>query len=104
MGDTSFKATDTAFHDLTKGKSLLPTATSLLGLSLKLISTPCYAPLAMDIAPFLDEIECDVGLKTFFARHDQGEEIPVLCAKSSWPPPLPPQEVDYQINKFLKGL
>ena len=109
MGDTSpgfyfLKATNTAFHDLPAGNSLPPTATSLLGLSLKLISTPRYAPLATDIAPFLDRIKCDVGLKTYFAGHDQEEEIPALHPKSSWRPPLPPRAVDYWINRFLKGL
>ncbi len=109
MGDTSpgcyfLKAINTAVHDLTKGELMPPTATSLLGLSLKFIPTPCYAPLAMDIAPFLDRIERDVGLKTFFAGHDQGEEIPMLRTKSSWHPPLPPRLVDYRINRFLKGL
>ncbi len=109
MGDKSpgcyfLKAINTAFHDLTKGELMPPTATSLLGLSLNFIPTPRYAPSVMDIAPFLDCIERDIGLKTFFAECDQGEEIPTLCAKSSWHPPLPPRLVDYRINRFLKGL
>jgi hypothetical protein len=83
MGNTSprcyfLKAMNTAFHDLTEGKSLPLTATSLLGLSLKFIPTPRYAPSAMDIAPSLDQIEWDIGLKTFFAGRDQGGEIPKL--------------------------
>jgi hypothetical protein len=95
MGNTSlgchfFKAMNTAFHDLTEGKSLPLTATSLLGLSLKFIPTLHYAPLTSDIAPSLDQIERDIGLKTFFAGQDQGGEIPKLRAKSSWRPPLPP--------------
>jgi hypothetical protein len=109
MGDTSpgcyfLKAINTAFPDLMKGESMPPTATSLLGLSLKFILTPRYAPLTMDIAPFLDQIEHDVGLKTFFAGRDQGEEIPMPCAKSSWCPPLPPRLVNYRINRFLNGM
>ncbi len=109
MGDTSLgcyflKAINTAFHDLTKGELLPPTTTSLLGLSLKFIPTPRYAPSATDIAPFLDQIEHDVGLKTFFTGRDQGEEIPMLRAKSSWHPPLPPRLVDYRINRFLHGM
>jgi hypothetical protein len=60
--------------------------------------------LAMRCLPLLHRIERDVGLKTFFAGRDQGEEIPTLCAKSSWRPPLPPRLVDYRINRFLKGL
>ncbi len=109
MGNTSpgcyfLKAMNKAFHDLTEGKSLLPIATSLLGLSPKFIPTPRYAPLAMDIAPSLDQIEWDIGLKTFFAGCDQGGEIPKLHAKSSWRPPLPPRPIDYQVNSFLQGL
>ncbi len=109
MGNTSLgcyflKAMNTAFHDLTEGKLLLPTATSLLGLSLKFIPTPRYAPLATDVAPSLDRIERDIGLKAFFTRRDQGGEVPKLHAKSSWRPPLPPRPIDYRVNSFLQGL
>jgi hypothetical protein len=98
------KAMNTAFHDLTRG-TLLPVATqSLLGLSLKFIPIPCYAPTATDVAPSLDRIEQDIGLRTFFAGCDQEKEIPKLRAKSTWRPPLPPRQVDYRINNFLKGL
>ena len=31
-------------------------------------------------------------------------EIPKLRAKSHWRPPLPPRQVDYRVNNFLKGL
>jgi hypothetical protein len=56
MGGTSpgcyfLKAMNTAFHDLTEGKSLPQTASSLLGLSLKFIPTPRYALSATDVAP-----------------------------------------------------
>ena len=59
MGDTSpgcyfLKATSTAFHDPTERKSLPPTATSLLGLSLKIIPILCYAPLLTGKATFLN--------------------------------------------------
>jgi hypothetical protein len=96
MGNTSpgcyfLKAVNAAFHDLMEGKSLPPTATSLLGLRLKFIPTPRYAPSATDVAPSLDQIERDIGLKTFFAGRDQGGEIPKLRAKSSWCPPPPTQ-------------
>jgi hypothetical protein len=107
MGDTSpgcyfLKATNKSFLGLTGGKSLVPATTSLLGLSLKFIPTPCYASSVMDIAPSLDGIHHDVGLKTFFSQCDQGREIPILRAKSSsLHPPLPPRQVDYRINSFL---
>ncbi len=106
MGDTSLgcyflKATNKTFHDLTGGNLLAPATTSLLGLSLKFIPTPRYASSVTDIAPALDCIERDVGLKTFFSGHDQGEEIPILGTKSSWRPPLPPRQVEYRINSFL---
>ena len=106
MGDTSpgcyiLKATNKAFHDLTGGKSLVPATTSLLGLSLNFIPTPHYAPSVMDIAPTLDCIEQDIGLKTFFSGHDQVGKIPILHAKSSWRPPLPLRQVDYWINSLL---
>ncbi len=109
MGDTSLgcyflKATNKAFHDLTGGKLLAPATTSLLGLSLKFIPTPHYAPSVTDIAPTLDRIEQDFGLKTFFSGHAQGGKIPILRAKSSWHPPLPPRQVDYWINNFLTGI
>jgi hypothetical protein len=75
-----------------------------LGLSLKFIPTPRYAPSASDIAPSLKQIEQDIGLRTFFAGRDQEKEIPKLQAKYTWRPPLPPQQVDYRVNNFLKGL
>jgi hypothetical protein len=83
MGDMSpgcyfQKAVNTAFHDLTKAKLLPLAAASLLGLSLKFIPTPHYSPSLSDVAPLHDQLEQDVGLKTFFAgRHDDGE-IPAL--------------------------
>jgi hypothetical protein len=77
---------------------------SLLGLSLKFIPIPRYAPTATDVAPSLDRIERDIGLRTFFAGRDQEKEIPKLREKSTWRPPVPPQQVDYRINNFLKGL
>ena len=109
MGDTSpgcyfLKVMNTAFHDLTRGKLLPPSTTSLLGLSLKFIPTPRYAPSATNVAPSFDRIERDIGLKTFFAGHDQEKEIPKFQAKSHWRPPLPPRQVDYRVNNFLKGL
>jgi hypothetical protein len=89
MGDTSpgcyfLKAMNTAFHDLTRGKSLPPETTSLLGLSLKFIPSARYASSAMESAPSFDRIERDIGLKTFFAGCDQEKEIPKLRAKSLW--------------------
>ncbi len=100
MGDTSpgcyfLKAMNTAFHDLTRGKSLPLATTSLLGLSLKFIPIPRYAPSATELAPSFDRIERDIGLKTFFAGRDQEKEIPKLRAKSLGRPPLPPRQVDY---------
>ena len=56
----------------------------------------------MRVHPF-DRIERDIGLKTFFAGCDQEKEIPKLRAKSLWRPPLPPRQVDYRVNNFLKG-
>ena len=109
MGGTSpgcyfRKAMNTAFHNLT-GRRLLPPATrSLLGLSLKFIPTPPYAPSTTDIAPSLDCIKHDIGLKTFFSGRDQEGEIPKLQAKSTWRPPFPPRQIDYWVNNFLKGL
>ena len=108
MGGTSpgcyfLKAMNTAFHDLTGGRLLPPATRSLLGLGLKFIPTPWYAPSTTDIAPSLDCIEHDIGLKTFFSGHDQ-EEIPKLRAKSTWRPPLPPRQINYRVNSFLKGL
>ncbi len=95
---------NTAFHDLTGGKSLPVATKSLLGLSLKFIPVPHHSPSATDVAPFLDRIERDIGLRTFFAGREQEKEIPKLRAKSTWRPPLPPHQVDYRINNFLKGL
>jgi hypothetical protein len=109
MGDTSLgcfflKATNKAFHDLTRGKFLAPATTSLLGLSLKFIPTPRYAPSVTDIAPTLDPNEQEIEMKTFFSGCDQGVKIPILHAKSPWHPPLPPRQVDYWINNFLNGI
>ncbi len=109
MGDSSpgcyfLKAMNTAFHDLTGGRTLPVATRSLLGLGLKFIPTPRFAPSATDVMPSFDRIERDIGLKTFFAGRDQGTEIPGLRAKSTWRPPLPPRPVDYRINSFLQGL
>jgi hypothetical protein len=109
MGTTSpgcyfLKAMNTTFHDLTGGKSLPVATRSLLGLGLKFIPTPRFAPSATDVMPSFDRIERDIGLKTFFAGRDQGKEIPELRAKSTWRPPLPPRPVDYRMNSFLQGL
>ena len=66
---------------ITKGK-LLPVATkALLGLSLKFIPAPHYAPSQSDIEPTLERIKRDIGLRTFFAGRDQEKEIPKLRAK-----------------------
>ena len=98
------KAMNTALHDLTGGEILPPATRSLLGLSLKFIRTPRYAPSTMDIAPSLACIKRDIGLKTFFYGRDQDSEIPKLRAKSTWRPPLPPRQIDYWVNSFLRGL
>ncbi len=109
MGDTSLgcyflKGSNNTFHDLTAGASLPPATASLLGLSLKFIPTPCYSPSKSDVVLSLDQIEHDIGLKTFFAGHSNDEEIPKLRAKSAWQPPLPPRSVDVYVNSFLKNL
>ena len=54
------------------------------------------------MAPSFDQLERDVGLKTFFAGHHDSGEIPALRAKSSWRPPLPPQRIDTRITSFIK--
>ncbi len=109
MGDTSpgcyfLKASNNTFHDLTAGQSLLPATATLLRLSLKFIPTPRYSPSKSNIAPSLNWIERDIGLKTFFAGHNNDGEIPKLQAKSIWQPPLPPRSVDIRVNSFLKNL
>jgi hypothetical protein len=68
LGDMSpgcylLKAGNTAFHDLTKQKSLPPAAASLLGLSLKFIPTPHHSPSWSKVEPSLATIEHDIGLK-----------------------------------------
>jgi hypothetical protein len=72
------KAANTAFHDLMKAKLLPPAAASLLGLSFKFIPTSRYSPSLSDVAPSLNQLEQDVGLKTFFAGHHDDREIPAL--------------------------
>jgi hypothetical protein len=106
LGDTSpgcylLKAANTAFHDLTKWNSLPPAVTSLLGLSFKLIPAPRHSPSHSKVEPSLACIEHDIGLKTFFAGQDDGNEPSKLRAKSSWHPPLPPRTIDVQVNSFL---
>ena len=109
IGNTSpgcyfLKAMNTTFHDLTGGKSLPVATRSLLGLGLKFIPTPSWAPSAMDVMPSIDRIKRDIGLKTFFAGRDQEKDIPELRAKSTWRPPLTARPVDYCINNFLQEL
>ena len=109
MGDTSpgcyfLKASNNTFHDLTAGASLPPATATLLGLSLKFIPTPRYSPSKSDMVLVLDQFECNIGLKTFFAGHSNNKEIPKLQAKSAWQPPLPPRSVDICVNSFLKNL
>jgi hypothetical protein len=109
VGDTSpgcyfLKASNNTFHDLTAGASLPPATATLLALSLKFIPTPCYSPSKSDVVPSLDQFECDIGLKTFFAGHSNNKEIPKLQAKSAWQLPLRPRSVDIRVNSFLKNL
>jgi hypothetical protein len=109
MGDMSprcyfLKVVKSAFHDLTKAKLLPPAAASLLGLSLKFIPTPCHSPSLSDVAPSLNQLKQDIGLKTFFAGHHDDGETQVLCAKSSWRPPLPPQCINARITSFLQKM
>ncbi len=95
------KAANTAFHDLTKRKSLPPATSSLLGLGLKFVPTPCHSSSHSEVEPSLVWIECDIGLKTFFAGQDDGSTPSKLRAKSNWHPPLPPRTIDFQVNSFL---
>jgi hypothetical protein len=95
------KAANTAFHDLTKQKSLPPAASSLLGLGLKFIPTPCHSSFHSEVEPSLVRIECDNGLKPFFAGQDDGSNPSKLRVKSNWRPPLPPKTIEVQVNSFL---
>jgi hypothetical protein len=106
LGDMSpgcylLKAANTAFHDLTKWKSLPPAASSLLGLGLKFIPTPRHSSSLSKVESSLVWIECDIGLKTFFAGQDDGSTPSKLRAKSNWCPLLPPRTIDAQVNSFL---
>jgi hypothetical protein len=92
LGDMSpgcylLKAANTAFHDLTKQKSLPPATSSLLGLGLKFIPTPCHSSPSSKVEPSLARIEHDIGLKTFFAGQDDGSTPSKLRAKSNWHSP-----------------
>jgi hypothetical protein len=106
LGDMSpgcylLKAANTAFHDLTKRKSLPPAASSLLGLGLKFIPTPCHSSSPSKVEPSLARIECDIGLKTFSVGQDDGSTPSKLRAKSNWCPPLPSRTIDVRVNSFL---
>jgi hypothetical protein len=108
LGNTSagcyfLHASNSMFHDLTNNYSLPPPAASLLGLGLKFIPTPSHSPATEEIAPWLDHIERDIGLKTYFAGWDEGENLKLL-AKSIWRPPLPPRDIDLRVSLFLKQL
>jgi hypothetical protein len=108
LGNTSpgcyfLRASNSMFHNLTNNHSLPPTAASLLGLGLKFIPTPSHSPAAEEIAPWLDRIKRDIGLKTYFAGRDEGENLK-LRAKSIWRPPLPPRDIDLWVNSFIKQL
>ncbi len=81
MGNTSpgcyfLKASNNTFHDLTAGQSLPPAMATLLGLSLKFIPTPRYSPSKSNVAPSLNRIEWDIGLKTFFPGTTTTERSP----------------------------
>jgi hypothetical protein len=99
LGDTSpgcyfLKAVNSAFHDLTHGKSLPLAAASHLGLSLKFISTPCYSLSWSKVEPSLAQSKCNISLKPFFAGQDESSTPSSLKKKSSWHPPLPPRTID----------
>ncbi len=99
LGDMSpgcylLKAANTAFHDLTKRKSLPPATSSLLGLGLKFIPTPHHSSSRSKVEPSHVQIERDIGLKTFFAGQDDGSTPSKLRAKSNWRLPLPPRTID----------
>jgi hypothetical protein len=77
LGDTSpgcylLKAANTAFHDLTKWKSLRTATSYLLGQGFNVIPSPRHSPSCSEVEPSLACIECDIGIKTFFAGQDDG--------------------------------
>jgi hypothetical protein len=64
---------------------------------------PGHSSAAEDIAPLLDCIKWDIGLKTYFSGRDKGK-YSKLRTKSIWRPPLPPRDIDLWVTSFLKQL
>jgi hypothetical protein len=62
---------------------------------------PLPPPSHSNVEPSLACIERDIGLKTFFARQNDGNAPSKLRAKSNWCPPLPPRAFGIQVNSFL---
>ena len=83
------------FHDLTNGRSMPAAATSILGMGMKFILTPQWTPHPDVVDKSIDQFECNLGLKVFFAGNEDITKTPEkLRVKSTWRALLPPRRVD----------
>jgi hypothetical protein len=100
-------STNKTFHNLTNGRSLPATATSILGMRMNLIPTPSWTPSPAKVEHSNDHFEHDIGLKVHFAGDDDNyglKKIQKLRIKSTWRAPLPPGQIDLRIRKLSREI
>ena len=93
-----------AFHDLTKQKNIHPSASQLLGLSLKFIPTPKYTSGRDIFDQIWSRFERDAHLQIHFSGADYNFQPTRLYLKSTWRAPLPPPEIDNRLCSFEAAL
>ena len=103
------KATNLAFHDLTKDRSLPPTTSCLLGLGSKFIPTPLKTTSKKDMEQNISRFYRDICLAAHFAHswsdEDKPQKLPSkLRVASNWQPPAPNQELYSRTMSFMRAV
>mmetsp|Transcript_25192 Transcript_25192/g.40862 ORF Transcript_25192/g.40862 Transcript_25192/m.40862 type:complete len:678 (-) Transcript_25192:58-2091(-) len=103
------KATNLAFHDLTKYRSLPPTTSCLLGLGSKFIPTPLKTTSKKDMEQNISRFYRDICLAAHFAHswsvEDKPQKLPSkLRVASNWQPPAPNQELYSRTMSFMRAV
>ena len=103
MASYACSVSNLAFHDLTKGRSVMPAIASVLGLGLKFIPTPEDTSGRKTAEVALDRFEREMGWKILYASKAADKKIldqTKLYVRSTKHPPLPPRKIDNCIQIF----
>ena len=107
MASYACSVSNLAFHDLTKGRSVMPAIASVLGLGLKFIPTPEDTSGRKTAEVALDRFEREMGWKILYASKAADKKIldqTKLYVRSTKHPPLPPRKRNNRIQFFRKSL